>query len=61
MSQRWAKRMDDAVESMWLRNLRLQARAAGQAATPQRLMAGAPRAKAPLAKLDRSVAAAADR
>ncbi|HEV3002575.1 MAG TPA: hypothetical protein VGW75_17690 [Solirubrobacteraceae bacterium] len=58
--ERWVKRMDDAVESSWLRGLRSQGRpASGSAAA--RLLPKAPRAKKPLRELDRTAVAGADR
>ena len=57
---RLAKRMDDAVQSAWLRNLRSTGRAQ-QVARAQRFLATAPRAKQSLGKLDRTVAAGAER
>ena len=59
--ERWAKRMDDAVESTWLRSLRTQA---GESrATPRHRFVPTPKgAKPPAAGLrDRTVPAGADR
>jgi hypothetical protein len=56
--ERWAKRMDDAVESSWLRGLRSQARAQP---TGRHRFVATPRPKTPLGKLDRSIAAGVDR
>jgi hypothetical protein len=58
--ERWAKRMDDAVQTAWLRGLRSTARTE-KGATTQSLLAKAPRAKQSLATLDRTVPAGADR
>ena len=55
--ERWAKRMDAAVESTWLRGLRSQGHPEKGCAT-QRF---APRAKQTLGKLDRTIVAGADR
>jgi hypothetical protein len=59
--ERWAKRMDDAVESTWLRSLRSQDR--DPRATPRhRFVPTATSAKKRVAGLgDRTVAAGADR
>ncbi len=57
--ERWARRMDDAVQSAWLRGLRSQGPAKGTG-TP-RFMGKTPRAKQQLGKLDRTVVAGADR
>ena len=58
--ERWAKRMDDAVQTAWLRGLRSTARSE-KGTTAQSLLAKAPRAKQSLANLDRTVSAGADR
>lgn len=58
--ERWAKRMDDAVESSWLRGLRSQA-SAQQSSAAQRFLGSAPRGKKSLGKLDRTVAAGLER
>ncbi|HEX8119700.1 MAG TPA: hypothetical protein VF549_00410 [Solirubrobacteraceae bacterium] len=58
--ERSTKRMDDAVESSWLRGLRSQARAM-QGSSSRNLLGSTPRAKAPAGKLDRSIAAGVDR
>ncbi len=57
---RWAKRMDAAVESTWLRGLRSQGRSE-QVSGTQRLLAKAPRKGQPLGKLDRTIVAGAER
>ncbi len=58
--ERWAKRMDDAVESTWLRGLRSQGRPETGSASP-RFLANSPRGKQTLGKLDRTAVAGADR
>lgn len=58
--ERWAKRMDDAVESAWLRGLRSQGRAARGAAAA-RLLPKAPRPQTSLRELDRTAPAGAER
>jgi hypothetical protein len=55
--ERWAKRMDDAVLSSWLRGLRSEGRAQ-PGSTAQRLLKPAQRANTSLGKLDRTVATA---
>ena len=58
--ERWAKRMDDAVESTWLRSLR----SAGEPRTKprHRFVPTPPGAKQPVTGLrDRTIAAGADR
>jgi hypothetical protein len=59
--ERWAKRMDDAVESSWLRGLRSQA--GEPRATPRHRFVPTPAgAKQPVGGLrDRTIAAGADR
>ena len=59
--ERWAKRMDDAVESAWLRGLRSQGRQTR--ATPRhRFVPTPPGAKQPAAGLrDRTIPAGVDR
>lgn len=59
--ERWAKRMDDAVESTWLRSLRSPA--GEERAKPRHRFVPTPNgAKKPVAGLrDRTVAAGADR
>lgn len=59
--ERWAKRMDDAVESTWLRSLRSQDQE--PRAKPRHRFVGTPStAKTPVRGLgDRTVAAGADR
>ena len=59
--ERWAKRMDDAVESAWLRGLRSQGRASRT--TPRhRFVPTPPGAKQPGVGLrDQTIAASADR
>ena len=52
--ERWAKRMDDAVASTWLRGLRSQ----GTERLAQRRLKATPRAKTSLRNLDRPVATA---
>jgi hypothetical protein len=54
--ERWAKRMDDAVLSSWLRGLRSEGRAQ-PVATAQRLLKSAPRGGKQLGSLDRTVGA----
>ena len=55
--ERWARRMDDAVASTWLRGLRSQG-PVHPVSSAQRLLKNAPRANSSLRKLDHSVAAA---
>ena len=57
--ERWAKRMDDAVESSWLRGLRSQD---PRPAPRHRFVPNPPGAKKPVRSLrDRTIAAGADR
>ena len=58
--ERWAKRMDDAVASAWLRGLRSQGRPE-KGTGAQRLLAKAPRKTQSLGNLDRTIVAGADR
>ncbi len=58
--ERLVKRMDDAVESSWLRGLRSQSRPT-QVSAAQRFIAAPPRRKPSLGKLDRTVAAGTER
>ena len=58
--ERWTKRMYDAVESSWLRGLRAQSRAQRGSAAQRILGTAAPRPGSP-GKLDRTVAAGAER
>jgi hypothetical protein len=58
--ERWAKRMDDAVQTAWLRGLRSQGSPERGTGT-QRLLGKAPRATQQLGKLDRTAVAGADR
>jgi hypothetical protein len=51
--ERWAKRMDDAVASTWLRGLRSQDRL-----PPARRLTDKARATKPLGKLERPIATA---
>lgn len=59
--ERWAKRMDDAVETTWLRSLRSQGRDAR--ATPRHRFVPTPPAasKSPGALRDRTLPAGVDR
>lgn len=59
--ERWAKRMDDAVESAWLRGLRSQGREP-RTAPRHRFVPTPPGAKKPAGGLrDRTIPAGADR
>ena len=57
--ERWAKRMDDAVQSAWLRGLR--STSSEKSVGTQGFRAKTPRTKQSLATLDRTVPAGADR
>lgn len=59
--ERWARRMDDAVESAWLRSLRSAGREAR--ATPRHRFVPTPGGarKAPAPLRDRTIVAGADR
>lgn len=59
--ERWARRMDDAVQTAWLRGLRSQRAETGTGTGTQRFLAKAPRATQQLSKLDRTAVAGADR
>ena len=59
--ERWAKRMDDAVETAWLRSLRSQGEAP-RSKPRHRFVPTAPGAKKPVAGIrDRTLAAGLDR
>ncbi len=57
--ERWAKRMDDAVQTAWLRGLRSQGRP--EKGTGAQRLRDKARATPPLGKLDRPAVAAAER
>jgi hypothetical protein len=58
--ERWAKRMDDAVESTWLRSLRSQD-GEPRAKPRHRFVPTVPGSKKPAGLRDRTIAAGADR